>query len=201
MRMTTRLITTVLVAVPLLAGCSDTGAGPRVASLPEAATVGTDAAGGDGPPGAEGPGTEPPSTEPPSTERPVLRVDDTEERRKALWNAYNTCLLDHGAKEPPPDGLAVALGDVLVQYPGPEEAQQACLPLEPVQPPALDAATNPDFQDQAQAFVACLREGGLWVERLSADTLDWTYAEGHPVPDDSVATEQRCLVEVFGDAG
>lgn len=195
--MTTRLLTALLMATPLLAGCSDTPEEPGVATLPTTSgAVATDA-GGPAPTATE---TEVASSEPPSSERPVLRVDDTEQRRRALWNVYNTCLLDHGAQEPPPDGMGVALGDVLVDYPGPKEAQQACLHLEPVQPPALDAATNPDFQEQAQEYVECLREGGLWVERLSSDSLDWTYSADHPVPDDSAETEQRCLLETFGSA-
>lgn len=184
-------------AVLVLAGCSGTTDEPRVASLPTTdAASGTPATQEAGVPAETGA----PASEVPSSERPVLRVDDTEERRRALWNAYNTCLLDHGAQRPTGEGPVVALGDVMVVYPGPRKAQAACLHLEPVQPPALDAATNPDFQEDAQAYVECLREGGLWVERLSSENLDWTYAEGHPVPDDSAETEQRCLVEVFGDA-
>lgn len=189
---TTKLL--IAAAVLVLAGCSEPADEPTVASLPETsapadAGVRTE---------SEAPGTR--ESEEPEAERPVLRVDDTEQRRKALWNAYNTCLLDNGAKRPTGDGPVIALGDVMVVYPGPKKAQEACLHLEPVQPPALEAATNPDFQDDAQRYVECLREGGLWVERLNSENLDWTYAEGHPVPDDSAETEQRCLVEVFGDA-
>lgn len=194
-----------------LTSCGGDPAEPRVASLPPTASAPTEStpAAGTTPPA----GTPSGSTGPTGAaggqgdRRPVFRVDDTPERRATIWNAYNTCLLENGAKAPSGDGPAVALGadgegdpGVLVDYPAPPEAQAACLQLEPVQPPALEAATNPDFHEQRQAYVQCLQDGGLWVELLTDDQLDWTYAEGHSVPDDSAELEQTCLVQAFGAA-
>lgn len=201
-----------LATVPLLlaalSGCGGDASEPRVASLPPAASG---SAAGAPTPGTTTPGTPAPGAATsglPATERrPVFRVDDSAERRATIWNAYNTCLLENGAQAPSGDGPAVALGadgegdpGVLVDYPAPPEAQAACLPLEPVQPPALDAATNPDFHEQRQAYVQCLQDGGLWVTLLTDDQLDWTYREDHSVPDDSADLEQSCLVEAFGAA-
>ncbi len=194
----------ILAAAPLLiimASCGSEPADPQVASLPSSATTVTTDPGSDSSPDSDS-GAEPTDNRSARTrERPVFRVDDTEERRKAIWNAYNACLLDNGATAPPSDGMGIALGDSLVDYASaPAQALQACAHLEPLQPPALEAATNPDFRDQSLAYVRCLQDGGLWVTLLNDDNIDWTYTEGHPVPDDSAQLEQDCLVEAFGGA-
>lgn len=182
-----------LALLPVLSACAADESAPEVASLPTPSAPAT----ADTPPSPAGsdPGKQE-STD--TTDRPVFRVDDTEERRTTIWNAYLTCLLDHGAEPPPPDSMYVALGDVAVDLPGPPKARAACQHLEPLQPPALEAATNPDFHDQSVAYVGCLADGGLFVTLLNSENLDWTYTEGKTVPDDSAQLEQDCLVEVFG---
>jgi hypothetical protein len=181
-----------LALLPVLSACASEESAPEVASLPTPSAPTTESrTDGDGTPGDRQGSTD-------TADRPVFRVDDTEQRRTTIWNAYLTCLLDNGAKPPPPDSMYVALGDVAVDLPGPPKARAACQHLEPLQPPALEAATNPDFRDQAVAYVGCLEDGGLYVTLLNSENLDWTYAEGHTVPDDSAELEQECLVEVFG---
>jgi hypothetical protein len=187
MTKTLTLATTAVLAAPVLALVTGTAGSasaddPRPAPAPVAAPVAAPEAA---------------PTTPAPTRRPVLQVDDTEQERRAIWDSYNLCLLDHGAAKPTGPNPVIALGNVLVDYPGPQRAQDACRQLEPVQPPALDAATNPRFEQQADQYVTCLRDGGLWVERLNDENIDWTYSADHPVPDDSAKTEQRCLVEVF----
>lgn len=182
-----------LPVLSLLTACAADESAPEVASLPTPSSPTT-----AGVPQSTG-GADPEQQESADTaDRPVFRVDDTEERRKTVWNAYLTCLLDHGAKPPPPGGMYVGLGDVAVDLPGPPKARAACQHLEPLQPPALEAATNPDFHDQSVAYVGCLADGGLFVTLLNSENLDWTYTEGKTVPDDSAQLEQDCLVEVFG---
>lgn len=196
-RLRTAALAAPLLLMATLSACASEESAPDVARLPPSAT--TSAPGGQqerpeetgGTGGAQTSGGD-------ASARPVFRVDDTEQRRTTIWNAYLTCLLDNGAKPPPPDSMYVALGDVAVDLPGPPEARAACQHLEPLQPPALEAATNPDFRDQAVAYVGCLEDGGLYVTLLNSENLDWTYAEGHTVPDDSAELEQECLIEVFG---
>lgn len=195
-----------LLALPLLslAACGADPAAPEVATLPTTTDpLGSPGPASDGRTDGKTEGRDDGSTD--GERRPQLRVDDTIDRRASIWNAYNTCLLDNGAQAPSDDGLALALGangegdpGVLVDHPAPPKAQAACLYLEPVQPPALDAATNPDFHDQRQAYVQCLQDGGQWVTLLTDDSLDWTYTEGHTVPEDSAELEQTCLVQAFG---
>ncbi|AIY19326.1 hypothetical protein KR76_25740 [Pimelobacter simplex] len=136
-------------------------------------------------------------------------MDDTVQRRSNLQVAYNKCLIDNGAKEntgregvdlavaPGEDADGNPIGPVVLE-PVPPAARAACLSKLPVMPPELSPATNPDFHRQSLAYVACMRDGGLYVELLSHDNLDWTYAEGHSVPENSYQLEDDCLVEAFG---
>jgi hypothetical protein len=144
----------------------------------------------------------------PASGRPQFRLDDSPRRRSAIQVAYNQCLLDHGATEntgregsaaaaaPGEDENGRALGP-LVADPVPPAASAACLTKLPLMPPELEAATNPDFHRQSLAYVACLKAGGLHVTLLTDKNLDWTYTEGHTVPDDSGRLEQDCLTESF----
>lgn len=130
-----------LALLPALSACAPEESAPEVASLPTPSAPTTESRTD----GAGTSGDRQGSTD--TAGRPVFRVDDTEERRRALWNPYLTCLLDHGAKPPAPGSMSVGLGDVAVDLPGPPKARAACQQLEPLQPPALDASTNPDFRD------------------------------------------------------
>jgi hypothetical protein len=174
-------LTLAAITFPLfLSACGAESPEPTVASLPDTVQVAAT------------------TDENPTDDRPVLGVDDTETERRQVWNAYNACLLDHGATSPT-SGMAVKLGDSLVDYEhAPRRALAACGQLEPVQPPALAAATNPDFRAETQEYVACLADGGLFVTLLGDDTMDWTYTAGHPVPEDSAQLERACLVEAYG---
>ncbi len=70
--------------------------------------------------------------------------------------------------------------------------------VDPVFPPALEAATNPTSPRMAQTYVACLADHGECVRLLNDENLDWTYRAGHDVPDDNAEIEDACLVGTFG---
>jgi len=139
---------------------------------------------------------------------PVLRVQDVlsqgSARRTALYEAYTACLLDEGAptvqdERPVPDvGYNRARG-LAIADPVPAPIERACADLMPVYPPALEAATNPDFAAQVGSYVACLRSNGLWVRLLNDRDISWTYLAGHDVPADNARFEDDCLLESFGD--
>jgi hypothetical protein len=144
----------------------------------------------------------------PAAGRPQFRLDDTTARRTKIQVAYNQCLLANGAqRNTGREGVAMAAAPgedadgnpvgPLVLEPVPASASAACLTKLPLMPPELEASTNPDFAADAQAYVACMREGGLYVELLNDHNTDWTYAEGHPVPNDSYELETDCLIEAF----
>ncbi|MBM7517201.1 hypothetical protein [Nocardioides nitrophenolicus] len=199
----------------LLTGCGARADEPSVASLPAgpagstgAATTTASSGTTDGATDGDlaGPGTDDSG---PTQGRPQFRMDDSPQRRSALQVAYNQCLIDNGAKENTGrEGAAVAAAPgedadgnpvgPLVLEPVPPAASAACLSKLPVMPPELSAATNPDFHRQSLDYVACMREGGLYVELLNHDNLDWTYAEGHSVPENSYQLEDDCLLEAFG---
>lgn len=201
----TRLLLSLPVAVPLalaLTACGGTST-PHVASLPTpaSAAAGTSSTASPADARSASPAAPVENTAP---GRPQFRIDDTDARRTALSNAYSQCLLDHGAeRQGDLEGKAVpANGEgkpyLLVADPVPAKARAACAPKQPLPPPQLDAATNPRFHQQSLAYVACLQAGGLWVTLLTDHSLDWTYTEGHAVPENESKIEQSCLTTTFG---
>jgi hypothetical protein len=141
---------------------------------------------------------------------PVLQVRDVTSQgsahRTRVLQSWTDCLIEAGAPtidptaEPrpvPAENISPTYG-VTLAWPPPAEARAACAELAPVYPPALEAATNPEFAAQAQSYVACLRSHGEWVRLLNQENLDWTYRAGHDVPDDNAAIEDGCLVGTFG---
>ncbi len=193
----------VLATVTVTASCSAPEAPPPVASLPATpTTTPSDAAPADAAP-TDAPGTPADAATPGG--RPQFRLDDTDERRTALVNAYSQCLLDHGATRNEGREAAAAAAPegssgtplISVADPVPAEASAACVELLPLLPPEVEAATNPDFREQSMAYVACMKDQGLWVQLLNNSNLDWTYRADHPVPENSDQIEQDCLVEAF----
>lgn len=216
-----RVAVLLLALAPVLAvtGCSTADPAPTVASLPpitatSPASVGATGTAGTpadtstgGTTGTTGtPGDAPTSADRPG-ERPQFRLDDTDERRAALVNAYSQCLIDHGASKGvgrqagpgPASGGAAGTGTplIVVADPVPAAASAACADKLPLMPPEVEAATNPNFHAQSQAYVACMRGRGLWVQLLDNQDLDWTYVADHPVPADSGQIEHECLLKAF----
>jgi len=192
----------VMIAVStLLTACSSEPDTPRVAVVPAASGSPAGTADQPSPPSAA-------DDSGPAAGRPQFRLDDSPRRRTAIQVAYNQCLLDNGASENTGRGGSVAAASPgededgnpvgpLVADPVPPAASAACLTKLPLMPAELDAATNPDFHRQSLAYVACLEAGGLHVTLLGDKNLDWTFTEGHSVPDDSERLEKDCLIESF----
>lgn len=138
----------------------------------------------------------------------VLPLDLDDPIREQWIAEWNQCLIDHGAAT---DGAATqraeaaaAAGEqVDARYPVaaepvPEDARAACRTLVPQLSPELSADTNPRFAAEAAEYVRCMSERGLQVRLLNRSNLDWTYREGHAVPEDSDAIEKNCLLGTFG---
>lgn len=151
-----------------------------------------------------------PVAQPTTTERPVLHVSDVtsqgSERRTELLQAYTDCLIEAGAPtidpsaEPrpvPAENMSATYG-VTLAWPPPAGPRAACADQDPVYPPALGAATNPDFAAMAQTYVACLADGGVHVRLLNDENLDWTWRAAYDVPDNNAEIEDACLVGTFG---
>ncbi|MCD4536520.1 hypothetical protein LRP67_20710 [Nocardioides sp. cx-169] len=197
-----------VLAAALLSGCGGSPSTDQVANIPTD-DISTSPTPGGGlpsdpsdPPGADGdPSGETDTTD--VTGRPVFRLDDTDARRTALINAWSQCLIDHGATQgtgrsvPGPTGT-VTSDLIVVADPVPAKAKAACASKLPQLPPETEAETNPDFHAESLAYVGCMKAKGLWVQLLNSHNLDWTYAAGHPVPDDEDKIEHGCLLEAFG---
>ncbi len=184
-----------------LAACGGSSSTPTVASVPTTAsaphspsTAASSPAGG----GSDDSG--------PAAGRPQFRLDDTDARRSALIEAYNSCLITHGATAVDESSRVTAVqaaGEdgkvgIVAADPVPAKARAACLHMLPLMPPEVEASTNPDFHEQSLAYVGCLRQHGEWVQLLNNHDLDWTYVEGHPVPQDNGRIEHDCELEAFG---
>lgn len=206
MRTTHRTLIAALLLAPALTACGGAAA-PHVAALSHSASpsVAVNGAPSDTAP-AGAVGTDSDTDSDTATGRPQFRLDDTDARRTALVNAYSQCLIDHGAirltgREESAPQIVPAGGDgvpfIRVGDPVPAAAKSACANRLPLMPPQVEAATNPRFHEQSLDYVACLRKHGEWVELLNDHDLDWTYVEGHPVPDDNGTIEQDCLMEAF----
>lgn len=198
-----------LAFVALLAACSATPAGPSVASLaaaPPPASSGAPSSDGSGAPGAT------PTPTPTSSGgdvqvsgRPQLRMDDSPDRVRALWNAYNQCLVDNGAQRntgQAPGAAGPGQNQVVVVVePVPAAAKAACADKLPEQPPQLDPALNPRYHDDFVAWVACIRDRGVAIHMTTAANggLGWTFDNDHvQVPDDMSRIQDECQLQAFG---
>lgn len=143
------------------------------------------------------------------TGRPQLRLDMSEEEGERLWTTYKVCLRDHGvaviqrgAGGPgavAPDGSTNPLS--LDQSGEPKEAYVACANKLPLQPPELDPEKNPEYADQWNDFIRCLRGHGIKMHATSPGNATWD----DDVDGDSGAgradlgkIEKECTMEVFG---
>ena len=145
-----------------------------------------------------------------TSERPVLTVTDVTSqgtaRHEQLNQAYTDCLIEAGAPTIPADAEPRPVPQssfskdtgLVLDWPAPAGPRAACADQDPVYPPVLEAATNPDFAAMAQTYVACLADGGVHVRLLNDENLDWTWRAAFDVPDDNAEIEDACLVGTFG---
>ncbi|CAM5697946.1 Lipoprotein OS=Streptomyces griseorubiginosus OX=67304 GN=AQJ54_20120 PE=4 SV=1 [Streptomyces griseorubiginosus] len=104
--------------------------------------------------------------------RPQLRLDSSEEEKDRYWHLYAVCLKDHGHKmltARGPDSIDQSDHSATAKA-----ATKACANKLPLQPPELDEATNPHYDDDYRAYVKCLNRKGLKVTALP-DNSGWTY--------------------------
>lgn len=130
--------------------------------------------------------------------RPQLRLDMTDEDEQRLWTTYDDCLVAHGVKttsinQPGPAGL----GRRLDQSGEPKSAYRACANKLPLQPPELDQDKNPNYAQQWNDNVRCLRRNGLMVHVTKPGEWTWDNAD-NPVPDNEAEIEKSCTLEAFG---
>jgi len=131
--------------------------------------------------------------------RPQLRLDTSTEEANRLWTAYDQCLIKHGVKTNTERAGAVGSGPgVDLDDSGePKAAYTACAVKLPRQPPELDADINPNFAQQWNDNVKCLRAHGLMVHVTNPG--EWTYdSSDGQVPENAAEIEKTCVLEAFG---
>jgi hypothetical protein len=130
---------------------------------------------------------------------PVRRLDDTPQQINAILNAWNNCLVAHGATYGPVAGVAGSKNLANI----PASAYAACKSKEPQLPPQEIPSQNPHYRADSIANVNCLRAHGVMVH-LVADTsvfsngLGWTFDGGSPLPANEGQIEQDCMLRAFG---
>ncbi|MFI8183969.1 hypothetical protein ACIF70_26095 [Actinacidiphila glaucinigra] len=128
--------------------------------------------------------------------RPQLRLDSSDAERDRYWNAYATCLKDHGHK------MILARGPYSIDQhdnsPTAKAAEKTCAGKLPLQPPELRRDSNPHYDDDYRAYIKCLNSHGLKVVAL-ADNSGWTY-DGQTTMSETEQTkvDKNCTMEAFG---
>jgi hypothetical protein len=149
--------------------------------------------------------------------RPQQRLDSTDEEINQLRQVWYRCMKDHGGKFTVitkedaaryPDkgikdyeiGSLVPEGEQYKDGPGWTEPRRACASKEPLAPPELDPATNPEYADDWKAFIDCLRAGGLKVTPIkTAEGKDDVNMAGNgKVPDAEITKIYKaCELKAF----
>ncbi|MEV7734939.1 hypothetical protein AB0O75_23190 [Streptomyces sp. NPDC088921] len=84
----------------------------------------------------------------PDTDRPQIRLDSTNEDVNRMYDAWLACLKEHGA-------------EAKYKVKPNDPAVLACKGKEPLDPPELDPAKNPDYSDDIRAMVKCMKGHGI----------------------------------------
>ncbi|MFJ9893038.1 hypothetical protein ACIQPR_06860 [Streptomyces sp. NPDC091280] len=120
-----------------------------------------------------------------------LRLDDTTEKRQQIRKIYASCLAENGMG---PNGQ---VSDTVRT-----KAEAACKDKAPIQPPELDPARNPHYNQDVVAEVKCLSGHGIpavIVPATAGTPMSWTLTTAD-VPDDYPQINTACLVASFGSA-
>ncbi|MFJ6568971.1 hypothetical protein ACIQNU_16245 [Streptomyces sp. NPDC091292] len=93
-------------------------------------------------------GSAPRASADPDAGRPRIRLDSTQEEINRLYEAWTACLKENGAgdkNKTSPDSPGV----------------KACAKKQPLDPPELDPARNPEYADDVRTMVTCMNEHGV----------------------------------------
>lgn len=176
-----------LAASLLLTGCSNQGdpAADKtsVASLPPSSGSDQSAASGTQKSTAANSSDDSPGVQ--------LRLDDTPEKRLQIRKILVGCLAKNGMGENANGQVSESVR---------RKAEEACKDKTPINPPELDPAKNPHYNEDVVAVVKCLTSHGVPAVIVSAtdnEPMTWTQTSGD-VPDDYEQINQACQVKAFG---
>ncbi|NEB04274.1 hypothetical protein [Streptomyces sp. SID13726] len=120
----------------------------------------------------------------PDAGRPQIRLDSTQDDVNRMWDGWTACLKDHGVDK------------TYKQNPN-APGVKACDGKLPLDPPELDPAKNPDFNDDTRAMVRCMNEHGI---KSVVTDRGWGLEDGASLnaPDyDRIMV--GCQVKAFGE--
>ncbi|MFI6758468.1 hypothetical protein ACIBF5_04895 [Micromonospora sp. NPDC050417] len=139
--------------------------------------------------------------------RPQLRLDMSEEEKDRYWTTYKVCLRDHGvqpvrqgAGAPGPFSPTDGEDSLNLDQSGePKAAYVACAGKLPLQPVELDPEKNPQYADQWNNYIHCLREHGIKLHATSPGNATWDDdVKEAPSSGDYNKWDKQCTMEVFG---
>ncbi|WP_155589820.1 hypothetical protein [Streptomyces cavernae] len=120
----------------------------------------------------------------PDAGRPRIRLDTTQEEINRMMDAWLACLKENGAEK---------------KYKTSPNAPEvkACRGKEPLDPPELDPAKNPDYSDDVRIMVKCMNEHG--IKSVVVDG-GWGLEEGASLSAPNYEeAEATCQVKAFGE--
>lgn len=120
----------------------------------------------------------------PDAGRPQIRLDSTNEEINRMYEAWQACLKEHGAaekyKRKPNDPSVLA-----------------CKGKEPLDPPELDPAKNPDYADDVREMVKCMKGHGI---KALVYEGNWALETGNEMNRPHYSEyELQCQVKAFGE--
>ncbi|MCX4993621.1 hypothetical protein [Streptomyces sp. NBC_00568] len=122
----------------------------------------------------------------PDKDQPRIRLDSTPDEMRNIYNAYASCLKQHGGKVEEVTGPKAAgkhLLNAAEDELQPTAALKACKKKKPVPPPELDPNQNPNYADDFRASIKCINDHGIRIKALP-DGSGWNY-------DASVSQDER----------
>ncbi|WP_406167073.1 hypothetical protein OIE52_13725 [Streptomyces canus] len=111
----------------------------------------------------------PKRTTDPDAGRPVIRLDSSTEETNRMWDSWYACLR---AKGGPLKGAPTT--------PAEKAGAKACASKQPITPPELDPATNPDYSDDLRAWVECLNAHGVKVTMVGSSDYSFDQSQNTP---------------------
>ena len=128
-----------------------------------------------------------PTTAAAADDRPLVRIDTDPKEIDRMYEAYGTCLTDHGM---PPE-VQKKFSNKSPEY---ADALNSCAAKEPENYQDREKRQNPElFQDHQRKQIKCMRDHGLAIE---TDADGWGYT--NPGRDMGSAWDTKCERLAFG---
>lgn len=119
----------------------------------------------------------------PDAGRPQIRLDSSDEEINRLNDVYGKCLMSHGAP-----GLKVRPDSA---------AAKACASKQPLEPPELSPATNPNYSDDVRAMIKCMNAHG--IKAVATPDGGWGTVDGASMNAPNFSkTYNNCQLKSFG---